>query len=342
MLTGFDAPTIQTLFVDRNLSYAKLIQEFSRTNRTYPEKEKGMIVTYRYTRTMEKNVEDATVLYSKEQEKSTLIYPNYEASKERFLQAYEKFSQFKVVDSAPNEHSPLETRVDYVKAYQELSNAYEALATYNEEYITDKNDLQNKISVIQESKGIYETVKGSIQDVGPDIVVDLSEITFYDDYHVKKYDIDSAYINKLLESYAPNNKDIRNEIEQALTKLNKTESVKNVYRIILNDIDNGIVDVKENTNDSKERYVSKVDDQYINEFANEWCVSEDELQTSAIQYKVGNGDIPNIKGISDSRRFDEYKENHPEAVPLHYIPKMRKAWGTLLDQTIVYLNDELK
>lgn len=32
LLTGFDAPTIQTLFVDRNLSYANLIQAFSRTN----------------------------------------------------------------------------------------------------------------------------------------------------------------------------------------------------------------------------------------------------------------------------------------------------------------------
>ncbi len=41
LLTGFDAPTIQTLFVDRMLSYANLIQAFSRTNRTYPGKEKG-------------------------------------------------------------------------------------------------------------------------------------------------------------------------------------------------------------------------------------------------------------------------------------------------------------
>ena len=41
LLTGFDAPTIQTLFVDRLLEYAGLIQAFSRTNRTYPGKTKG-------------------------------------------------------------------------------------------------------------------------------------------------------------------------------------------------------------------------------------------------------------------------------------------------------------
>ena len=43
LLTGFDAPTIQTLFVDRTMEYAGLIQAFSRTNRTYPGKEKGLI-----------------------------------------------------------------------------------------------------------------------------------------------------------------------------------------------------------------------------------------------------------------------------------------------------------
>ncbi len=345
LLTGFDAPTIQTLFVDRNLSYANLIQAFSRTNRTYPEKEKGMIVTYRYPATMEKNVEDATILYSREQEKSGLIYPNYQESKERFSKAYENFSQFELGEAAPDEHSPLEKRVDYVKAYQELNNAYEALATYNEyneEYMEDRNDLQKKISVLQESEGIYQTVKGSIQEDEETEDINLEGIRFYTDYGVKKYDIDSAYIHKLLDSYAPNNKDIRNEIEKALKKLNKSEAVKDVYRVILNDIDNGTINAEENTKEVKERYFTKAHDEYIHQFANEWCVSEGELQTSAVQYDTGNEEIPNIKGISDSRRFNEYKENHPEAVPLHYFPKMRKAWGTLLDSTIIDLNDELK
>ena len=84
LLTGFDAPTIQTLFVDRNLSYANLIQAFSRTNRTYPGKTKGLIVTFRKPSTMEQNVKDATKLYSEAQEESNLVYPTYVESKKRF------------------------------------------------------------------------------------------------------------------------------------------------------------------------------------------------------------------------------------------------------------------
>lgn len=44
-----------------------------------------------------------------------------------------------------NEHSPLENRIEFVKAFQELNNAYEALVTYNE-----YNDDMEKSKVLQE------------------------------------------------------------------------------------------------------------------------------------------------------------------------------------------------
>lgn len=54
-LTGFDAPTLNTLFVDKNLRYHGLIQAFSRTNRIYDaSKTFGNIVTFR-------NLEIATI-----------------------------------------------------------------------------------------------------------------------------------------------------------------------------------------------------------------------------------------------------------------------------------------
>ncbi|MFC6277222.1 type I restriction endonuclease subunit R [Psittacicella hinzii] len=54
-LTGFDAPRLNTLFVDKNLSYHGLIQAFSRTNRIYDAtKSCGNVVCFR-------NLEEATV-----------------------------------------------------------------------------------------------------------------------------------------------------------------------------------------------------------------------------------------------------------------------------------------
>ena len=63
-LTGFDAPTLNTLFVDKNLRYHGLIQAFSRTNRIYDAtKTFGNIVTFR---DLEKHTIDAIKLFGDE------------------------------------------------------------------------------------------------------------------------------------------------------------------------------------------------------------------------------------------------------------------------------------
>ena len=60
-LTGFDAPTLNTLFVDKNLRYHGLMQAFSRTNRIYDAtKAFGNIVTFR---DLEKATVDAITLF---------------------------------------------------------------------------------------------------------------------------------------------------------------------------------------------------------------------------------------------------------------------------------------
>lgn len=67
-----------------------------------------------------------------------------------------------------NEHSPLENRIEFVKAFQELNNAYEALVTYNE-YNDDMEKskvLQEQVKTLEEYIGVYNTVKGSLVDEG--------------------------------------------------------------------------------------------------------------------------------------------------------------------------------
>src|SRR5699024_10435984 len=144
---------------------------------------------------------------------------------------------------APNienidEHTPIDTRVEFVKAFQELNNAYEALVTYNEynDDMETSNTLRNQVMTIEESVSVYNTVKGSLmydEGSGDEPDVDFSYIEFYGSNAAKIYDIDATYIDKLLETYSANNQNIRDDIENALQKLEKTEIVKNVYRAIL-------------------------------------------------------------------------------------------------------------
>ncbi|PHE31220.1 type I restriction endonuclease subunit R [Bacillus toyonensis] len=346
LLTGFDAPTIQTLFVDRNLSYANLIQAFSRTNRTYPGKKKGLIVTFRKPSTMEQHVKDATKLYSEAQEESELVYPTYDESKKRFKKAHKTLQTLVPNLTDINEHSPLENRIEFVKVFQELNNAYEALVTYNE-YNDDMEKskvLQEQVKTLEEYIGVYNTVKGSLVDEGGQDgpTPDFSDIEFYGENAIKIYDIDSTYIDRLLGTYSANNKNIRDEIEKTLQKLKKSEIVKNVYRVILNAIDTKLIDSGEDILVVKRRFFTEFYNKEIEKFANTWFVEEGELHSSAIQYVIGTDPIPNISRIINSKQFDKYKVVHPDAKPLKYGPEMKRQWRKALDEVIIPLNDELR
>lgn len=74
-LTGFDAPTLNTLFVDKNLRYHGLIQAFSRTNRIYDStKTFGNIVTFR---DLEKATVDAITLFGDANTKNVVLEKSY-------------------------------------------------------------------------------------------------------------------------------------------------------------------------------------------------------------------------------------------------------------------------
>ena len=345
LLTGFDAPTIQTLFVDRNLSYANLIQAFSRTNRTYPGKSKGLIVTFRKPSTMERNVQDATKLYSNENDESKLVYPTYDESKKRFKKAHKSLQTLVPNPTDIDEHSSLEKRIEFVKAFQELNNAFEALVTYDDynEEMEKSKALQEQVKTLEEYIGVYNTVKGSLVDEGGDGTnPDFSGIEFYGENAIKIYDIDSTYIDRLLETYSANNQGIRDEIEKALQKLKKSDIVKEVYNTILNGIDTEEIDIKEDIFAVKRRFFTQAYNKAIEDFANTWFVEENELHSSAVQYEIGTEPIPNIGGIINSKQFDKYKAVHPDAKPLKYGPEMKRQWRKLLDEVIVPLKDELR
>jgi type I restriction enzyme R subunit len=81
-LTGFDAPTLNTLFVDKNLRYHGLIQAFSRTNRIFDAtKTFGNIVTFR-------NLESATIeaitLFGDKNTKNIVLEKSYKEYLEGF------------------------------------------------------------------------------------------------------------------------------------------------------------------------------------------------------------------------------------------------------------------
>jgi type I restriction enzyme R subunit len=74
-LTGFDAPTLNTLFVDKNLRYHGLLQAYSRTNRIYDAtKTFGNIVSFR---DLEQATIDALTLFGDKNTKNVVLEKSY-------------------------------------------------------------------------------------------------------------------------------------------------------------------------------------------------------------------------------------------------------------------------
>lgn len=81
-LTGFDAPTLNTIFVDKNLRYHGLIQSYSRTNRIYDAtKTFGNIVTFR---DLEQATIDAITLFGDKNTKNVVLEKSYKEYMEGF------------------------------------------------------------------------------------------------------------------------------------------------------------------------------------------------------------------------------------------------------------------
>lgn len=81
-LTGFDAPTLNTLFVDKNLRFHGLMQAFSRTNRIYDStKTFGNIVTFR---NLEQATIDAITLFGDKNTKNVVLEKSYREYMEGF------------------------------------------------------------------------------------------------------------------------------------------------------------------------------------------------------------------------------------------------------------------
>lgn len=103
-LTGFDAPTLNTLFVDKNLRYHGLIQAFSRTNRIYnATKTFGNIVTFR---DLEEATTEAIKLFGKTETVDILLERSYQDYMNGYVEAGEEQKGYLAVVQELQERFP--------------------------------------------------------------------------------------------------------------------------------------------------------------------------------------------------------------------------------------------
>jgi type I restriction enzyme, R subunit len=147
-LTGFDAPTLNTLFVDKNLRFHGLIQAYSRTNRIYDAtKTFGNIVTFR---DLEQATIDAITLFGDKNTKNVVLEKSYKEYMEGFSDVTTGEARRGFVDVVtelqerfPNPDAIVKEadKKDFAKLFGEYLQVENVLQNYDE--FTSLKDWQN-------------------------------------------------------------------------------------------------------------------------------------------------------------------------------------------------------
>jgi type I restriction enzyme R subunit len=138
-LTGFDAPTLNTLFVDKNLRYHGLMQAYSRTNRIYDAtKTFGNIVTFR---DLEQATIDAITLFGDNNTKNVVLEKSYKEYMQGFTDVatgearrgyLEVVAELQQRFPNPDEIVKEKDKKDFAKLFGEYLRAENVLQNYDE------------------------------------------------------------------------------------------------------------------------------------------------------------------------------------------------------------------
>lgn len=187
-LTGFDAPTLNTLFVDKNLRFHGLIQAYSRTNRIFDStKTFGNIITFR---NLEQNTIDAITLFGDRSTRNVVLEKSFKEYLDGFKDTESGEAKKGFVDIVKDleekfpDVSLIETEADkkeFVKLFGEYLRVENILQNYDE--FTYLKELQ-KIDI--EDKDALEAFKET-HFISEDDLKKMLEIQMLSDRRIQDY-----------------------------------------------------------------------------------------------------------------------------------------------------------
>lgn len=344
LLTGFDAPSLGLLFIDRPpMTPQGLIQAFSRTNRLYDERKSyGQVVTFRTPFAFQDAIKNAFSLYSNGGG-NFVTAPDYNEAKRRFEDAAEGLLQFRIVDN-PEAEIGFDAMVEFVKAFQKFDRANAAVMVYSD-YTEDEDFYKNIINEDQlaEYLDYYNYVKALVKPGDIDDDIDLLDINYHP-ISVRSDTIDYSYLTSLIQEKANSREEMNHknndEIEKTLAELIKQNPAKGeVYRQIIEEIDqnpdkyqNAIIDEV-----AKDKF-NTIIQANIDEFADNYKVNKEDLEFLIANYPIDKKEVKKPLGedkLIKNANKDLYNEASGENLSLLKFKSMlRKDTHKFIKQKI--------
>lgn len=330
LLTGFDAPCLSTIFIDRQpMGPHDLIQAFSRTNRIYNKnKIYGQIVTFQAPKLFKKCVDDAVKLYSAGGTNDSIL-----AEWDEIEPAFRKaLAALRVSAAVPSEVPGMSLKEK--KVFAKIFQSFDRLFAQLKSFTKYDSGMLEEYGITEEE---YEDYAGHYQNVMEEIKTDTDrpdgeggEASDADpDYELMAYSstkIDYEYIINLIQNIVTPDEDAAvitpeerqkqiAEVRQYVEELRKENpKVADIMSDLISEIEldenkyrgQSILNIVENM---KMACIDKV----ISDFCITWYASKDDVMYAALHYR--NGEIPNESVIKSTIDYTSYKKTREKALP---------------------------
>lgn len=202
-LTGFDAPQLNTLWIDKRLRYHGLLQAFSRTNRILNSvKSFGQIVSFR---NIENEVNDSLELFSNENSRGIIILKSFQDYMEGFNDQDGKYKQgfVEIVELLKNKFPLKDGRIpdikseseqrDFANIFSKLHKVLNILSNFDEFHdISNKNITEHEIKQYQSLYlDIWDKIKKESNDSNKITINDSIE---YEIELIKQVEVNTDFI----------------------------------------------------------------------------------------------------------------------------------------------------
>lgn len=328
LLTGFDAPCLSTLFMDRQpMSPQGIIQAFSRTNRLFDSsKQYGQVVTFQSPGNFKAAINTALKLYSRGGDGCPIaedwdtVLTNFKIS----VKAIHGMVR------TPKDIANLskEQKKAFLQLFRNLDNDFAHLKAFTkyDESMLDGYDFSEE--QYEDFAAMYKNVVEELKKDKPDNTDDEPEAAT--DYDLKAYSklrIDFEYIIELLQGIV----ETLNQDDNNFEKSNFEYQIKELRAIMsefteenprLGELINQVIDEIEQ---DKNKYIGQDIFVIINEmrtnainkevakFASKWYLDPEDVKYEA--YKYRDGVIANENNLKENADYARYKADTEDALP---------------------------
>lgn len=349
LLTGFDAPMLSTLFIDREpLELANLIQAMSRTNRKYAGKYVGNIVGFRKPYKSKNNLDISLAIYASGGY-SDVIAPDWEYIEKIFIEKVKKFNEKYPSKDLVDNLSSLVDKKQFINDFQDLDNHYKRAKAYLD------YDVENEKSKYGFDKKRMEDLHGSYVNIRESLKESKSSSLILDDidlnYQVEALvsaKVDYNYIVNLIELFIQTVNENKTNIDKLLLIINQ---IKEPYRNnpdLLSIFDKLIEDIQKdstkflNINIYDEIY-KRVDieiSERCKTFSNNYCLNNKIVKNVATLLKIGEDLSDSTGNLTFSNELtvarEKYNNLNPENTMNGFVfnPKVKKEFKLFVENKV--------